>query len=105
MPLYDYLCENCGPFATFAGMADCDLPQPCPACNGSGRRLLTAPNLAVLSSSQRSAHERNERSAHEPRLHQKHTCGAHCSHHAKPKRETPKLKAGRADARPWMIGH
>ena len=32
MPVYEYLCNDCGPFTDMRPMAECDLPQDCPQC-------------------------------------------------------------------------
>ena len=31
MPIYEYLCNDCGPFTDMRPMAECDLPQDCDA--------------------------------------------------------------------------
>jgi hypothetical protein len=40
----------------------------CPRCRRQARRVICAPNLALMNESLRRAHERNEKSAHEPRV-------------------------------------
>ena len=32
MPVYEYLCNDCGPFTDMRPMAECDDPQDCPQC-------------------------------------------------------------------------
>ena len=69
MPVYDYLCDNCGAFSETRPMAlaaaDCD----CPICgNPSERAILPAPALGMRDSRKRAAHGRNERAAHAPQL-------------------------------------
>ena len=33
MPVYEYLCNDCGPFTDMRPMAECDDPQDCPRCD------------------------------------------------------------------------
>jgi putative FmdB family regulatory protein len=37
MPVYEYLCDDCGPFTDVRPMAECDTPQDCPQCAGLSR--------------------------------------------------------------------
>ena len=68
MPVYEYLCDDCGPFTDMRPMAECDAPQDCPRCEGeSPRVILTAPNFFCMPSDKRKAHATNERSAHAPK--------------------------------------
>ena len=105
MPLYDYHCTGCGPFRAWRSMHEAREPAPCPDCESPGARAVAAPNLALMASSRRTAHQRNEKSAHEPRLesraerpshgHQhQHGHGGHGHHHHH-----------HTATRPWMIGH
>jgi putative FmdB family regulatory protein len=56
MPVYDYLCNDCGPFTDMRPMSECDAPQDCPQCAGvSPRAILTAPNFFCMSSDKRKA--------------------------------------------------
>ena len=44
MPVYEYLCKNCGPFIRTRAMAEYELPSDCPQCGARAPRvLLTAP--------------------------------------------------------------
>ena len=45
MPLYTYDCKACGEFAAWAGMADSDRPQACPACAGEAPRAIARPRI------------------------------------------------------------
>ena len=68
MPVYEYLCDACGPFTDMRPMAECDAPQDCPQCDGkSPRVILTAPNFFCMPSDRRKAHATNERSANAPK--------------------------------------
>ncbi len=60
MPVYDYLCNDCGPFTDMRPMAECDEPQDCPRCAAEApRAFLTAPNFFCMSSDKRKAHATN----------------------------------------------
>ena len=68
MPVYEYLCNDCGPFTDMRPMAECDAPQDCPQCAGeSPRVILTAPNFFCMPADKRKAHATNERSANAPK--------------------------------------
>ena len=68
MPVYEYLCNDCGPFTDMRPMAECDEPQDCPQCESeSPRVILTAPNFFCMPSDKRKAHATNERSANAPK--------------------------------------
>lgn len=112
MPVYDYLCEDCGPFTLMRPMAEYDMPQVCPGCGiEAPRAILRAPHFACVSSETRRAHETNERSAHAPQtlsaLKSKHGPGCGCCA-APMKSRTKRSKSGAKSfpsARPWMISH
>src|ERR1700733_13303191 len=68
MPVYEYLCDRCGPFTEMRPMAESDLPSECPSCADTAPRvILTAPYCSTLSAESRNAHATNERSANSPR--------------------------------------
>jgi putative FmdB family regulatory protein len=112
MPVYDYECEQCGPFTTMRPMAECDLSSACPRCRAEApRAFLTAPYFAAMPAGRRAAMAANERSAHAPqqlsKMDRRHGPGCGCC--------TPKssrtVRRGRDGAkgfpasRPWMISH
>lgn len=68
MPLYEYLCERCGPFTASRPMAQYRDPTHCPFCDHEApRAILTAPAMATAASEIRHAHVVNERAAHAPK--------------------------------------
>ncbi len=68
MPVYEYLCNDCGPFTDMRPMAECDDPQDCPRCETeSPRVILTAPAFFCMPSDKRKAIATNERSANAPK--------------------------------------
>jgi putative FmdB family regulatory protein len=112
MPVYEYLCDACGPFTDMRPMAECDLPQDCPSCTiSSPRVILTAPHFACMPADKRKAHAVNERSAHAPKTlaeyKASHAPGCSCCS-TKQSRLVKKTKSGAKSfptARPWMISH
>lgn len=112
MPVYEYLCEACGPFTALRPMSEYEAPQPCPDCGErAGRVLLTAPDFSTMSPSLRLAHATNERCATAPStlsaLKGAHGSGCACCSGA-PKRKTARGSNGAKsfpNARPWMISH
>jgi putative FmdB family regulatory protein len=112
MPVYEYLCDECGPFTDMRPMAECDAPLACPQCAGvSPRVILTAPNFSCMTAASRKAHATNERSASAPK-----TLGEYKASHGpgcgccstKPSRLVKQTRSGAKSfptARPWMISH
>jgi putative FmdB family regulatory protein len=112
MPVYDYLCNDCGPFTDMRPMSECDAPQDCPRCESSSpRAILRAPNFFCMPAERRKAHATNERSANAPK-----TLGEYKTSHGpgcgccstKPSRLVKKTRSGAKSfptARPWMISH
>jgi putative FmdB family regulatory protein len=46
MPLYEYVCDDCGPFVAMRPLAEFAAPCACPDCGGaSPRNLLASPAL------------------------------------------------------------
>ena len=81
MPVYEYMCDACGPFTEMRPMSEFDLPQPCETCGASAPRvILTAPNFSCLPASTRVAHATNERSRSAPKTlaEYKASHGANC---------------------------
>ena len=108
MPVYEYNCEECGPFTKLRGLDQSSAPANCPECGVSSPKIFSVINLRGMRPENRTAWERNERSANAP-----HVCGSGCSHsHAKPKPrattpgDKPALQAStKRNSRPWMLGH
>ena len=111
MPVYDYECADCGVFPQHRPIAERDVPMACELCDQPLRRLISAPNLALMAPLQRMAATRNERSRHAPRTGLKTSCcsGKACVH----KKPAPLTKEGKPalrgstkkNRRPWMLGH
>lgn len=117
MPIYEYLCNDCGPFTDMRPMAECDLPQDCPQCETpSPRVILTAPAFFCMPSDKRKAYATNEQSRHAPKTLDQYKaahgpgcgCCSSSSGKKKPARLMTKTKSGAKGfptARPWMISH
>ena len=112
MPSYEYECQTCGTFTEFRSIARRDIPASCAICDSPAPRVISAPNLALMSPLHRMAATRNERSQHEPRVGVKSSCcsGPSCVHKKKKAPQTrdgkPALRAStKKNRRPWMLGH
>ena len=113
MPVYEYLCNDCGPFKDMRPMSECDDPQDCPQClEESPRVILTAPAFFCMPSDKRKAAATNERSSNAPKTlaeyKASHAPGCGCCSTTKPARLVTQTRSGAKSfptARPWMIGH
>jgi putative FmdB family regulatory protein len=109
MPIYDYYCEDCGPFTAFASLQNFKEPCDCPTCAQTAPRvMMNVPRLAVMSSANRRAHETNERSADSPKR-SSHGPGCSCCSgaSAKPSKTLHHPNGAKSfpSKRPWMISH
>jgi putative FmdB family regulatory protein len=112
VPVYEYLCDECGPFTEMRPMAEFAAPCECPLCAAEAPRvLLTAPNFACMPANARKGREINERSANAPltldQYKAKHGPGCGCCS-GKPSRKVAMTKSGAKSfptSRPWMISH
>jgi len=50
MPLYTFLCDDCGPFDVSRRIADRDAPASCPTCEADAARVMTSPRLLGMGS-------------------------------------------------------
>jgi putative FmdB family regulatory protein len=112
MPVYDYLCPDCGPFTEMRPMAECDLPSRCEDCGlDAPRAFLNVPYFACMPAEQRKAQAVNEQSRHAPKTldqyRASHGPGCGCCR-PKPSRRVAKTRGGAKSfptSRPWMISH
>jgi len=113
MPVYDYMCAECGPFTQMHPMSVCADPQPCPICAQSApRAFLTAPYLAAMDAGRRRAIATNERSSNAPMTSSQFAAKAHApgcgcckTGMASRTRVAPGGAKSFPSARPWMISH
>ena len=94
MPVYDFVCENCGPFEQQRSFAEAGDPMTCPSCGAEARRVYSMPNTKRMSNALSGAMNRAEKSAHEPEVARRPTegKGSGKKHHHN-------------HGRPWMMGH
>lgn len=115
MPVYEYLCEDCGDFTAMRPMSEYQAPQPCPDCGAASPRvMLTAPRLSSMPRASLAAHSTNERAASAPlsvgEFKAKHGSGCSCCSGGMKSRSRKQSAARSAaksfpKARPWMISH
>ncbi|QDM17855.1 zinc ribbon domain-containing protein [Tardiphaga sp. vice352] len=91
MPVYEYLCNDCGPFTEMRPMAECEEPHDCPQCAAEAPRvMLMAPAFFCMPADKRKAHATNERSRHAPKSSAEykaaHGAGCGCCSGKKPSR-------------------
>ena len=109
MPIYDYLCPQCGPFEARRPMSESQAAAACAICAVPAPRVPGASRLNLMPYNNRIAETRNEKSAHEPGV--VHRMGGHDAHghaHGKPSRHAHAHVGGHArqpSPRPWMLGH
>jgi putative FmdB family regulatory protein len=108
MPIYDYLCEACGPFSDFAPMANFEAGSTCPECSRAApRALLSVPHFSAMSVARRTACATNEKNAHAPETSKRtgrHPPGCGCCGTSRSKIENKATKSF-PGTRPWMISH
>ena len=108
VPIYDFVCDACGPFEQWRDSASAGDPLRCSACGASARRVYGAPLVRSpgdpFASASRAVRARVERS---------HTGEPVVSHgSAQPGRPVQQVvhdarhgHHGHAPRRPWLIGH
>lgn len=100
MPLYDYGCEDCGPFRSWQSMDRATSPAACTECGKASPRLVSAPNLGRMDGGMRGALQRCDKTSDSPSVIRRNDLRKlgrplH-DHHA---------HGGRSPSRRWMIGH
>ena len=95
MPVYEFVCENCGPFEQRRSFEEAGDPMACPSCGREARRVYSLSYVRRMPGALSGTIERSEKSAHEPEL----------------VRRPPavELSSGReakhGHGRPWTLGH
>jgi len=115
MPVYDHLCAACGPFEARRTMSESQAPALCPQCRSLAPRVMSAPRLNLMSSTNRWAETRNEKSAHEPDVvhslapavhgHGHAHSHSHSHSHSGHSHGKRRKHVGHDASRPWMLGH
>jgi putative FmdB family regulatory protein len=94
MPVYEFICPDCGPFDVARPAALAAAGADCPACGSAAARVFSAPRLALLARPTRRALDLEERSAHEPEVVT-----------AKRGRPMPHHHHHHAPKAPWVLSH
>lgn len=89
MPIYEYLCESCGPFEQVRDYNESSALMLCPSCHEIAKRVYSAPSLIIDAVARRRREQRTE-----PRL-------VTLSRSETP--SPPKWK--QSTGRPWQLGH
>ncbi|HEY8926667.1 MAG TPA: zinc ribbon domain-containing protein [Polyangia bacterium] len=103
MPIYEYECDACGPFAESRPMAASALPAPCPRCAAPAPRVLS-PTASIGAGRQGRGVRRRRGGAAEPSV----VAVPERREPSRRRREVDPLRAarpGHATDRPWMVGH
>ncbi len=66
VPIYDFVCEDCGPFEQRRSFAEAGEPMACPSCEREARRVFSMPNTRSMPTALSGAMDRAEKSAYEP---------------------------------------
>lgn len=92
MPVYEFLCEGCGPFEERRSLEAAGEPMPCPKCGERARRVYSMPSTRRMPVGLYRAVNRSEKSASEPEVVRRPAAGrGPGSHHS--------------HGRPWTLGH
>jgi putative FmdB family regulatory protein len=94
VPVYEFLCEDCGSFEQRRSLAAAGGPIPCPSCGREARRVYSMPNTRRMPAALSGAMDRAEKSAHEPEVVRRPAGGTGSGkrHH-------------QSHGRPWTLGH
>jgi putative FmdB family regulatory protein len=68
VPVYEFVCEDCGPFEQRRSFAEAGEPMACPSCEREARRVYSMPNTKRIPAALSSAMDRAEKSTHEPEV-------------------------------------
>lgn len=94
MPIYEFICESCGPFERRRPFAEAGDPMACPACRSEAGRVYSVPNTRKMPTALSGAINRAEKSAHEPDVVRRPS-------------ESTASRGGQRQGhgRPWTLGH
>lgn len=97
MPLYDFVCGDCGPFRAWGVIATSQAAATCPDCGSGCSRELAMPQISTMNGALRKAMARSERSIDEPKVAKRgHLAGCGC--------KLCRPAANSVSSR-WKIGH
>ena len=97
MPIYEFLCDTCGPFEHQRSFDEANNPMLCPTCKAVAKRVYSIPGLVKTPPALAKARLRAEKSAYEPELvRRQRPAGEEVS---------GSTTAHQQHGRPWQIGH
>jgi putative FmdB family regulatory protein len=68
VPIYEFLCRECGPFEQRHSFGEAGSSMRCPSCSEEARRIYSIPATRKMSTALSNAMNRVEKSTHEPEL-------------------------------------
>ena len=68
MPVYEFLCRECGPFEQRRSFAEAGDPMRCPSCGEATRRVYSIPATKNVPAAFSKAMHRAEKSADQPEV-------------------------------------
>ena len=68
MPVYEFRCEDCGPFEQRRSFVEAGDPITCPSCGEGARRVYSMPATKNVPAALSNAMNRVEKSTHEPEV-------------------------------------
>jgi len=68
VPVYEFLCKNCGSFEQRRSFVEAGDPMMCPSCGEEARRIYLMPATQKVSATLSNTMNRVEKSAHEPEV-------------------------------------
>jgi len=94
VPVYEFVCEDCGLFEQRRPFAESGEPMACPSCGCEAKRVYSIPNTRRMPAALAGAMDRAEKSAHEPEVVRRPAGGTGTGkgHH-------------QSHGRPWTVGH
>lgn len=93
MPVYEFLCESCGPFEERRSFESAAEPMPCPKCGDGARRVYSMPATKRMPAGLSNALDRSEKSASEPDVVRR------------PAGKQSAQEHHHSHGRPWTVGH
>ena len=97
MPIYEFLCETCGPFEHQRSFDEANNLMPCPTCKAVAKRVYSIPGLVKTPPALAKARLRAEKSAYEPELvRRQRPAGEEFS---------GSTTVHQQHGRPWQLGH
>ena len=93
MPIYDFVCGDCGGFEQRRPFAEASNPTTCPSCGKEARRVYSMPGTRKMPAGLSKAMDRAEGSAYEPEVVRRPVGG------------TSSAKHHHSHGRPWALGH